>query len=1033
MLAPLYGLAQTRTIQGRVTDAQTGEALAGASVVANTATGREQATSTDESGAYRIQISENATTLVFAYVGKMTLTEQIGNRTSISVQLESDAGQLDEVIVTGYSTTTKATLTGAVSSISGADMVRTKNEDAVNMLTGKVPGVRISQKSSAPGDYDTRIDIRGMGDPLFVVDGIPRDKGYFSRMSGDEIESVSVLKDGTAAIYGLRAANGVVLVTTKSGSNMGGKVDISFSTSTSLQQFLNVPSTTNALQYFELKNEKNWQDFGGNYLIRRSPLHSEEEIQPYVDGTLTSYNWIDKVFKKTTPQSQHNLSVNGGSDKLRYFFNLGYSTQSGSYASDDYNSNRWNLRTNVDAQITKRLKARVSLGGMMLTTTKPNGVDWTAYKETWLARPDAPFYANDNPLYPNGDPLLLQESKNFMVQTDADYVGYNKNWDRRLNGTLQLEYEIPGVDGLSAKGSYDYATSLPDYHNYHRSYTVYQYNPDSDTYSPIQRATPASVTRGFNVNNDYNMQLGLFYNKSFGLHNFNNFLLYEETYSNWDSFSAFREVLVDSEYLFAGRDQNQRASGGGIGDRSSKSLVGQIDYNYAAKYMFAFKFRYDGSSRFPAGKRFGFFPSLSAAWRLSEENFMKDNVAFVSNLKVRASYGEMGDDSSAGNYPPVIGYNLNPNAVGWIYGGGLQGGVTTQAIPNPNLTWYHIKSYDIGLDVGFLQNKLNATFDVFRRDRTGLLATSAAVIPGTVGANLPQENLNGDQNFGYELSADYRDRVNDFSYYVGGQISATKSKRTDWLETPAGNSYDYWRNRTAGRYNDIWWGNETGGMFTNYNDIRTFDIPQGQGQVPGDWWLTDWNEDGVVNGQDDHPIATLGLPVFNYGISLGASWRGLDLALDFQGTHGVFVQYNELLVEALPFGGQNTLSFFYDRWHPADPNADYFDASTEWIPGYFPVTGHTGRREGTNGVQNASYIRLKTTELGYTLPDRWVSQIGIKNLRIYFSGYNLLTFTGLKYMDPERPGQRGGAQSGPVDLYNYPNNKTYTFGASIKF
>ena len=1032
--APLFGLAQTQTIQGQVTDAVTGDPLAGVSVTAHTASGREAGTATDDDGTYRIEVSGDATTLVFQYVGKTTLTEQIGGRTTISVQLEDDASELDEVVVTGYSTSTRATLTGAVSSISGEDMVRTKNEDAVNMLAGKVPGVRIQQRSSAPGDYDTRIDIRGMGDPLVVVDGIPRDKGYFSRMSADEIESVSVLKDGTAAIYGLRAANGVILVTTKSGTDMGGKVDISFSTSASFQQFLSVPQTTNAVEYFTLKNEKNWQDFAKNYLVRQNPIHPDEHFQPYLDGTKQSYNWVNKVFRKTTPQSQHNLSVNGGSDKIRYFFNLGYSTQEGSYRSGDYYSDRWNFRSNIDAQITRRLSARVSLGGFMINTTKPNGVDWTAYKLTWLARPDAPFFANDNPEFPNGDPQLLGDGDNMMVQTDADYVGYNLNKDRRFNGTLQLEYQIPGVDGLSAKGMYDYGISMPDYHNYHRAYNLYQYNPDSDTYSTIQRATPANITRGVNIDNSSNMQLGLFYNKSFGLHNFNNFLLYEETYSDWDSFSAYREVMVDSEYLFAGSDANQRALGGGVGDRSSKSLVGQIDYNYAAKYMFAFKFRYDGSSRFPKGSRFGFFPSFSGAWRIDQESFM-DNVNFLSNLKLRASYGEMGDDNSAGNYPPALGYNLDPNEIGWIYNGSLQGGVSPQAIPNPNLTWYHIKSYNVGLDVGFLQNRLNASFDVFQRDRSGLLATSAAVIPGTVGAALPQENLNGDRNFGYELSLDYRDRVNELSYYVGGQLSATRSKRTDWLETPAGNSYDYWRNRTAGRYNNIWWGRETGGMFTSYDEIRNFHIPQGQGTLPGDSWLEDWNEDGVINDQDNHPIASIGLPLFNYGLSLGASWRGIDLALDFQGVHGVFVQYNELLVEPLPFGGQNTLAFFTDRWHPADPNADYFHPATEWIPGHFPVTGHNGHREGTNGVQNASYIRLKTLELGYTVPDRWMSKVGVKNLRIYFSGYNLLTFTGLDYMDPERPGQKvnNDDPNGPVDLYNYPNNRTFTFGASIKF
>lgn len=1035
MLAPLYGLAQTRTIQGRVTDAQTGEALAGVGVTANTASGaREQATSTDDEGAYRIEVSAEATTLVFQYVGKTTLTEEIDGRSSINVQLEMDAGQLDEVVVTGYTTSTKATLTGAVSTISGQDMTRTKNENVVNMLTGKVPGVRVVQKSSAPGAYDTQIDIRGMGDPLFVIDGIPRDKDYFARMGAEEIESVSVLKDGTAAIYGLRAANGVVLVTTKSGAAQGGKVDINFSTSSSVQQFLYVPEGVNAIDYMTLRNEQNWQDFGKNYLVRQDPIFRDEHFQPYLDGTRQSYNWMDQVFRKTTPQYENNLSVNGGSDKLRYYFTLGYLKQEGSYKSGDYHSERWNMRTNIDAQITNRLKARVSLGGFLVNTTQPNGSGWTTYKLSWLTRPDAPFYANDNPLYPNGDGDLLPENgTNMMVQTDADYVGYNLNKDRRFNGTLSLEYDIPGVEGLSAKGSYDYAFRLPDYHNYKRAYSLFRYNPDTDTYSPIQRNTPSDVTRGINFNFDTNMQLGLFYNKSFGAHNFNNFLIYEENYSTWDSFSAYRELMVNSEYLFAGEDKNQRAIGGGIGDRANKSLVGQLDYNYASKYMFAFKFRYDGSSRFPEGSRFGFFPTVSAAWRLSEESFMKDNLTFVSEFKVRGSYGEMGDDSSAGNYPPTTGYNLNGNQIGWFYDGTLTGGVSPSSIPNPDLTWYRIKSYNLGLDIGVLQNKLNATIDVYRRDRSGLLATSASVIPGTVGASLPQENLNDDRNFGYEVALDYRNRVSDVFYWVKGQISATKHMRTKWLETPAGNSYDYWRNRTSGRYTNIWWGQESGGMFTNIEDIRNFERPMGQNALPGDWWLVDWNEDGVIDGNDEHPIATYGLPVFNYGISLGASWKGFDLALDFQGANGVYVQYAEVLTEALPFGGQNTLTWFMDRWHPADPNADYFHPDTEWIPGYYPVTGHDGRRTGTNGVMDASYIRLKTAEIGYTLPDKWMSRVAVKNLRVYASGYNLLTFTGLENVDPERPGASGGASSNYIDFYNYPVNRTFTIGASVKF
>ena len=449
--------------------------------------------------------------------------------------------------------------------------------------------------------------------------------------------------------------------------------------------------------------------------------------------------------------------------------------------------------------------------------------------------------------------------------------------------------------------------------------------------------------------------------------------------------------------------------------------------------MIDFKFRYDGSSRFPEGSRMGFFPAISAGWRLSEESFMKDNFSFLTNLKLRGSYGEMGDDSSAGNYPPSTGYNLDGNELGWFFDGTLNGGVSASSIPNLDLTWYKIKSYNLAMDFGFFKNKLSGTFDVYRRDRSGLLATSSAVIPGTVGANLPQENLNSDRNFGYEISLDYRNRIGDVSYYVGGQLSATKHERTEWLETPAGNSYDKWRNRSSGRYSNIWWGQESGGMFTSMEDIRTFERPMGQGSLPGDWWIEDWNEDGVINGGDDHPIASYGLPVFNYGISLGASWKGLDLSLEFQGAHGVYVQYAEVLTEALPFGGQNTLTWFMDRWRPVDPDADYFSSSTEWIPGYYPVTGHDGRRTGTNSVQNASYIRLKTAELGYTLPPKLVSRVGMKNLRVYVSGYNLLTFTGLENVDPERPGASGGASTNAIDIYNYPVNRTFTIGASVKF
>lgn len=1019
-----------RVVTGTVTD-ESGSALPGVNIIIE---GTTQGTVTDADGNFSIDVPSDESVLIVSFIGYATQKVTVGTLAVVSVTLAPDVTNLDEVVVMGYSTQKRATLTSAVSVVDNKDIVRTKNENVLNSLTGKLPGVRIIQKSAAPGAYDTQIDIRGMGDPLFVVDGIVRDKDYFARMSSEEIDNVSILKDGSAAIYGMGAANGVVLVTTKKGTaNEGGKVDITLNTSASWQQFLYVPKSVGAVDYMTLRNEQNWQDFGKNYFVRTNPIFTDEQIEPYRNGTKQSYDWFDKVFNKTTPQSETNLSVNGGTKKLRYYFNIGYTKQMGAYASNDYHSERWSARTTIDAEITKRLSARISLGAIMVDTEQPNGTGWTTYKLTWLTRPDASFYANDNPTYPNGDTQYLNEGANMMVQTDKNYVGYNLTKNARYNGTFQLEYQIPGIEGLSAKGVFDYSPTLDNNTFYKKAYTLYRYNPDVDTYSAIARNTPSDITRNFGLSYSTNMQLGLHYSHTFfEKHNVAAFVISEQRYNAWDSYSAYRQLLINSEYLFAGEALNQQATQGDPGDIAKRSILGSLNYDYLGKYLVDFKFRRDGSSKFPSYKRYGFFPGLSLGWRLSEEGFMKDNISFLSNLKLRASYGQIADDSDFVTYPPGPGYFLDGNEYGWFYGGTLTGGVSPRPYANPNLTWYKATLLNAGIDFGFLNRKLNGTFDVFRRDRSGLKTFSDVVLPGTLGARPPEINYNEERNFGYEMSLRYTDSFNGIQYYVGGQLSAAKSMRTKWLETPAGNSYDKWRNRTSGRYNDIWWGNESQTQFTNYQQIQNYGLPVGQNTLPGDWVLNDWNGDGVINDQDQHPIASVGRPVFTYGINLGGAWKGFDLAVDLQGAYGVYVQYSEVLTEALPFGGQNTLTYFMDRWRPVDPNADYFNPNTEWIPGYYPVTGHDGRRTGTNGVQNAAYMRLKTAQIGYTLPKGWISRIGMQSARLYVSGYNLLTFTKLKNVDPERP-TSGGTGAASVEFYNYPVNKSYTIGATIKF
>jgi TonB-linked SusC/RagA family outer membrane protein len=1036
-LTALPGFAQqAKEITGTVKGAN-GEALIGANV---TIAGSRTGTITDADGVFRLSVPYGTATLSITYIGYVAQKVNLGNKNHIEAILEEDSKTMNEVVVVGYGSQKKATLTGAVSAVNSKEIVITKNENAVNSLTGKIPGVRISQLSSRPGAFETQMDIRGLGTPLVVVDGIPRDVDYFARMDADEIESVSVLKDASAAVYGLRSANGVVLVTTKRGSNAGG-LDIQYSMNYGWQQFLHVPDNVDALQYMTLVNEKNRRDFGSNYMNYGDPskiIYSDQDRQPYLNGTKQTTDWMSAIFKNTVPQYQHNITMNGGTDKMKYYFNLGYMKQDGSLKSGSMNYNRWNFRSNIDANITKRLHSSLSVGGYMDETNQPNTDIWAIYKSVWVQQPNADLYANGNPGYLNN---YLVRDDNPLAVTNSDITGYSRYINRVFNGQMSLSYDVPKIEGLVAKAMYSYDFKQGDNTDFRKLFYQYNYDPTTDTYSPIMRHATngnSSIQRSSYPSYSTLMQLSLNYKHSFlQAHNVEALALFEEGYSSWDNFYAFREMSLNSEYLFAGNAANQigNMDKNGLGDRTSQAFVGKLNYDYKGKYLLEFAFREDGSSKFPEGSRWGFFPSASLGWRISEEPFVKHALPQLSNLKVRASYGKTGDDGSANTYPStVVGYEIRPNDIGWIYNGSLTNGVSPTAIPNPDLTWYTAKMFDIGADFELWRGLLGGSFDYFNRNRDGLLATSSAIIPGTVGATMPQENLEGDRTFGYELVLTHRNKIGDVSYYVNAQISATRSQWRSRVESKAGNSYDNWRNRTANRYKDIWWGTTYQGQFQNYNQIYNYPVAIGAGgTVPGDYYYEDWNGDGVINGNDAHPIATYGMPLFNYGITLGGSWKGIDLSMNFQGAAQVYYRYTEALAEPLSFGGGGTMTKFWDRWHPVDPNADIFDPSTQWVKGYYPVTG-SPLADGTRAIQNASYIRLKTIEIGYTLPKRLLAGTGVKELRVYFSGYNLLTITGLKDMDPEHPGGEGGAtDNNTINTYKYPINRTFNLGASIKF
>ena len=1030
-ISPVFG--QTKTITGVVTDKVTGESIIGASI---SVIGTSFGTITDIDGKFTLDLPPNSTFSV-SYLGYVTQRINTGNELNFNILLQVDETNLEEVVVVGYGTQKKVTLSGAVSAINNKELETTKNESVLNMMTGKIPGLRVKQNSSEPGKFENSYDIRGMGNPLVIIDGVPR--GYLERMDANEIESISVLKDASAAIYGVRSANGVILVTTKKGSK-NKKMDINYSFNQGWQQFLNVPKSVNVEQFFELSNEKKFRQWNmDNFRGNGQPRFNESDMEPFLSGRFQSPDWMDLVMKDLSTQYQHNVSVDGGSEKIDYFFNLGYMKQVGAFKSNDLYYDRWNFRANVNAQINDRLKFGAMLSGFTDAKHEPNQSVWEVFKLSWNADPRNIPYANNNPEYPN----IIMDDKNPIVVTDSDKAGYKINGKHMFQGQLSLDYDIPGIEGLTARGMYSYDYFVEDRTEYKKAVTLYTYDPDNDTYLP-------KVTNGSGSNNsdqlrrDYGtsysttMQLSLNYNRTFNdVHNVSVLGLFEEGYGKGDGFWAQRYMSMPLEYLFAGDDSGQQGGmdKGSVWENVNQAWIGKLNYDYAGKYIGEFSFRYDGSCKFIQKQRWGFFPSGSIGWRISEESFIRDNsnLEFINNLKVRASYGKLGDDGTTG-WLYLSGYDYTDH--GSIFDGQFIKGVSSK-VPNPFITWYTSKTFNVGIDADLWNGLFGFSFDYFNRDRDGLLAKPTADLPELVGMDLPDENLNSDRTRGMELVLSHKNQIGDLRYYVNAHLSSTRTMTRYHEEVRKGNSYKNWKESQMNRYTDIWWGKKYGGQFTSYEEIYRHLINTGggnQNHVPGDYYFEDWNGDGEINEKDERPIATYKLPLLNFGVTIGAEWRGFDLNMLLQGVGRSYVQYEEQLSTPLMWD-RNALDIFLDRWRTKIPGANVFDPSTEWIPGYYPSMGSPDF-EGSNStraVQNASYLRLKTIELGYTIPQKLISKVGIKGLRLYVSGYNVLTFTGLKNSDPEHPGKSAPGESWGEAGYKYPINRSYNVGAKVTF
>ena len=984
-------------------------------------------TITNINGFYSIKVPPEAKTLVCSFVGLQTIEVSIGDRTQIDVSMEVDAVGLEELVVVGYGSQKKKSLTGAISTIDSESIQTTTGSSLAQKLQGKVAGLNIRQNAGEPGTFDNSINIRGFGTPLYVIDGIVRgDSKDFQRLRSEDIANISVLKDASAAIYGMNAANGVIIVTTKKGSE--GKTKFTFSSVKGFSQPTDIPVMANAAQYAEMR-----VDAFSNAGIE--PDFSAEELANWQAGGpgYESTNWAGETLKDFSMRNEYKLAAEGGSDKASYYINVGILNDNGLLKSGDINYNKFNFRTNLSAKLTENITADINIAGFTDKRNTPADGIFSIWRGTVSQLPTSSVYANDNPDYLNR--VQDGQSMNPVAIAQSDLTGYGIYQDSKIQSALNLTYDAPFLEGLQFKGVASFDQSFSQSKNVRTDYKLYDYSVDDDTYMPTSFNAPA------NISNDYNnsylltfQAMAIYKTTVLEDHHVGLTLVYEqkEVKGRYAGIHKYYEFFTNAQIDQAGEEN--ASSWGNEWNERFMSYLGRFNYDYKGKYLIEFAGRYDGSYRYHPDQRWGFFPVLSGGWRISEESFLKDNLDWLSNFKIRGSYGIIGQDAGA-PFQYVQGFSTSGGGTWEYVDGTLTNGAATPSIVNKELTWMESNIKDIGVDLGLFKNKLTFTADWYQRDRTGLLAYRNVSLPNTFGGSLPQENLNSDRVRGIEFSFTHNNQVGDFKYSVSGNVNFTRTMNVYVEQGEFTSSWQKYRSGQSERWQGIVWSYNNIGQFQSEEEINNAPIQNGSLgnslEMLGDFKYEDVNGDGVIDGNDIVPNMYNESPRTNYGLSFYASWKGFDFNTLLQGAANFTVRYTHAYTTMF-WGEGNIPAYFTDRWHKADP----YDPNSDWIEGEWPALRMQELTqigmlyaESSAWRKNASYVRIKNIELGYTFSQSAIKRIGIENVRIYTNVNNLFTFADpfIKPFDPES--SAGGYSAG----WSYPLLRTYNFGVDINF
>jgi TonB-linked SusC/RagA family outer membrane protein len=1065
-------LAQnTIKVTGTVTDAQK-EPIVGASIMQQ---GTTNGTATDVDGNFELTVPEG-TILEFSSIGFETRT--LHATAKMNVILVEDSELLNETVVVGYGVQKKESLTGAITQIRSEDIAATKTADGVAALQGKIPGLLITQNSGKPGAFASEINLRGFGTPMVVVDGVVRsttrtrkstswnqnpnnvesytDLSVLQELNPEDIESISVLKDASATIYGLGAQNGVILITTKKGQVR--KPSVNFSTNISFAVPV-VPRQVESWPSF-MKWENAMSDVG-----KMGHRWADAQIAAYENGDPTWVDaqgkthetiytdWYNEIYRKFAVNKQFNLSITGGTDTVNYYFGGSYADDNPILKGDAYGYKRYSFNGNVSVKLLPELTMRYTTSFRQSSNLGMGDfdLDWNIFFYIYQSNPTVGVHPKNNPNHYTD----VEEHLNPVALLDPEVTGYTKTDRKDFSNTIDFTYDAPFLKGLKfqATGAYDFGRSKQ--RTLVKSFMLYSYEDDQPAYKWAEARNETEYAEMWNDNTRVYGRIQALFDRQFGgAHNVSAMLGAELTSITNAMIGASRyygpskdQFLYTHDVINQGlesRDDNQ-------GTRSSSrtaGYIGRINYNYKGKYLVEVMGRYDGNYQFQRGKRWGLFPSYSLGWRISEEKFFKSILPFVNNLKFRWSDGFTGSVQGS-PYAYVNGY-ASSNA--WVFSDGqTTTGYANNSVANTVLTWAKVRMMDFGVDWELWQGKFGGTFDWFKREMIGTAATRSVSLPDFYAVSIPQENLNRSETQGLELSLYHRNSVGNFSYRIQGTATFSRSRAT-YIESENtrqyGSQMEYWKSATLNRWNGYMGGSTyhwTGGRFNSIDQASSSQIlysalSSNEGNralIVGQYQLEDRNGNGYIDSDDVYYTWGGGNPPLQFGLTFSGSYKNFDFSLLFNGATMKYKSYG--LSAYAGYGVLNYLpSHYTDAYHVANYGDDPWDPSTEWVSGYWPalvrlsqVGSYNSPTYGVNqpyNYVNASFLRLKTIELGYRFSPNFLRKAGIKSARVFFNGGNLFTICNplLKYVDPESndSGRAGG---------EFQINKTYSIGFNLNF